>query len=139
MDLFKRITQNLLIFILLHEDLDVSLADVELDCETILQKTSLAPADAMRSADPFDLQQKVEVSSALDIAKRNNTEHSKKILDLYTDGDGVGTQEDSVRLQTSNSKKKVILKIDLSHSELLRNCEHLFTEPSELSLFLKNM
>ena len=47
------------------EDLDVFLAEVELDCETILQKTSLAPADAMRSADPFDLQQKVEVSSAL--------------------------------------------------------------------------
>ena len=55
-------------------------------------------------------------------------------MDLYTDGDGVGAQEDSVRLQNSNSKKKVILKIDLSHTELLRNCEHLFTEPSEKSI-----
>ena len=43
MDLFKRITQNLLIFLLLHEDLDVFLADVELDCETILQKTLNTP------------------------------------------------------------------------------------------------
>ena len=67
------------------------------------------------------------------IAKRNNTEHSKKILDL-TDGDGVCAQEDSVRLQNSNSKKKVLLRFDLSHSELLRNCEHLFTEPSEKSI-----
>ena len=47
------------------EDLDAFLADMELDCETILQKTSLAPADAMRSADPFELQLKVEVSSTL--------------------------------------------------------------------------
>ena len=123
------------------DDLDAFLADMELDCGTILQKTSLAPADATRSADPFELQQKVEVSrtlpcSELDIkyvAKRNNTERSKKILDL-TDGDGVCAQEDSVRLQNSNSKKKVILKIGLSHSELLRNCEHLFTEPSENSI-----
>ena len=38
------------------------------------------------------------------------------------------------KLQNSNSKKKVILKIDLSHTELLRNCEHLFTEPSEKSI-----
>ena len=67
------------------------------------------------------------------IAKRNNTERSKKILDL-TDGDGVCAQEDSLRVQNSNSKKKVILKIDLSHTELLRNCEHLFTEPSEKSI-----
>ena len=67
------------------------------------------------------------------IAKRHNTERSKQILDL-TDGDGVCAQEDSVRLQNSNSKKKVILKIGLSHSELLRNCEHLFTEPSENSI-----
>ena len=67
------------------------------------------------------------------IAKRNNTEHSKKILDL-TDGDGVCAQEDSVRLQNSNSKKKVLLRFDLSHSELLRNCEYLFTEPSEKSI-----
>ena len=87
----------------------------------------------LRSADPFDLQRKVEVSRTLPcsehdikyIAKRNNTERSKKILDL-TDGDGVCAQEDSVRLQNSNSKKKVILKIDLSHTELLRNCERPF-------------
>ena len=123
------------------EDLDAFLADMELDCENILHKTSMAPADAMRSADPFELQQKVEVSRTLasnkhdikHIAKRNDTERSKKILDL-TDGDGVCAQEDSVRLQNSNSKKKLILKIDLSHTELLRNCEHLFTEPSEKSI-----
>ena len=123
------------------EDLDAFLADMELDCENILQKTSMAPADATRSADPFELQQKVEVSRTLAsnqhdikyIAKRHNTERSKQILDL-TDGDGVCAQEDSVRLQNSNSKKKVILKIGPSHSELLRNCEHLFTEPSENSI-----
>ena len=122
------------------EDLDAFLADMELDCENILQKTPSAPADAMRSADPFELQQKVE-SRTLPcsehdityIAKRNNTGRSKNILDL-ADGDGVCAQEDSVRLQNSNSKKKVLLKIDLSHSELLRNCEHLFTEPSEKSI-----
>ena len=44
------------------EDLDAFLADIELDCETTLQKTSLAAADVMRSADAFDLHQKVEVS-----------------------------------------------------------------------------
>ena len=123
------------------EDLDAFLADMELDCENILQKTPSAPADALRSADPFELQQKVEVSRALPcsehdikyMAKRNNTEHSKKILDL-ADSDGVCAQENSVRLQNSNSKKKVLLKIDLSHSELLRNCEHLFTESSEKSI-----
>ena len=128
------------------EDLDAFLADMELDCENILQQTSMAPADATRSADPFELQQKVEVSRTLasnqhDIkytAKRHNTERSKQILDL-TDGDGVCAQEDSVRLQNSNSKKKVILKIGLSHSELLRNCEHLFTEPSENSIPKKHV
>ena len=123
------------------EDLDAFLADMELDCENILQKTSMAPADATRSADPFELQQKVEVSRTLAsnqhdikyIGEKHNTERSKNILDL-TDGDGVCAQEDSVRLQNSNSKKKVLLKIDRSHSELLRNCEHLFTEPSENSI-----
>ena len=40
------------------EDLDAFLAEMELDCENILQKTSMAPADAMRSADPFDIQQR---------------------------------------------------------------------------------
>ena len=115
---------------------------MELDCENTLQKISMAPADATRSADPFDLQQKVEVSRTLAsnqhdikyIGEKHNTERSKNILDS-TDGDGVCAQEDSVRLQNSNSKKKVLLKIDLSHSELLmRNCEHLFTEPSEKSI-----
>ena len=114
---------------------------MELDCENTLQKISMAPADATRSADPFDLQQKVEVSRTLAsnqhdikyIGEKHNTERSKNILDL-ADGDGVCAQEDSVRLQNSNSKKKVLLKIDLSHSELLRNCEHLFTEPSEKSI-----
>ena len=115
---------------------------MELDCENTLQKISMAPADATRSADPFDLQQTVEVSRTLAsnqhdikyIGEKHNTERSKNILDS-TDGDGVCAQEDSVRLQNSNSKKKVLLKIDLSHSELLmRNCEHLFTEPSEKSI-----
>ena len=77
------------------EDLDAFLADMELDCETILQKTSLAPADVMRSADAFDLHQKVEVSKTSaasnehnikDFAKRNNTEHSDSVLNL-TDSD----------------------------------------------------
>ena len=67
------------------EDLDAFLADTELDCGNILQKTSSAPADAMRSADLFELQLKVEVSRTLvsnmkqDIkenTKRNNTENS---------------------------------------------------------------
>ena len=122
------------------EDLDAFLADMELDCENILQKTPSAPADVMRSADPFELQQKVEVSRTLPCSKhdikyiaKRNTERSKKILDL-TDGYGVCAQEDSVRLQNSNSKRKVFLKTDLSHSELLRNCEHLFTGPSEKSI-----
>ena len=115
---------------------------MELDCENTLQKISMAPADATRTADPFDLQQRVEVSRTLAsnqhdikyIGEKQNTEGSKNILDS-TDGDGVCAQEDSVRLQNSNSKKKVLLKIDLSHSELLmRNCEHLFTEPSEKSI-----
>ena len=89
MDLLKRITQNLLIFLLLKV-LDAFLADVDFDCENIVQKTSMVPADAMRSADPFDLQQKVKVSRTLPcsehdikyIAKRNNTERSKNMLDL---------------------------------------------------------
>ena len=119
---------------------------MELDCENILQKISMAPADATRSADPFDLQQKVEVSRTLAsnqhdikyIAKRHNTERSKQILDL-TDGDGVCAQEDSVRLQNSNSKKKVLLKIDLSHSELLRTSANTFSQNPLKSLFLKSM
>ena len=123
------------------EELDAFLADMELDCESIVQKTPSTPADAMRSANPFDLQQKVEVSRTLPcsehdikyIAKRNNIERSKKILDV-ADGGGVCAQEDSV-----NSKKKVLLKIDLSHSELLRNREHLFTEPSEKSISEKHV
>ena len=53
MDLFKRITQNLLIF--LPEELDAFLADMELDCESIVQKTPSTPANAMRSANPFEL------------------------------------------------------------------------------------
>ena len=128
------------------EDLDAFLADMELDCENILQKTPSAPADALRSADPFELQQKVEVSRALPcsehdikyMAKRNNTEHSKKILDL-ADSDGVCAQENSVRLQNSNSKKKVLLKIDLSHSELLRTSANTFSQNPLKSLFLKSM
>ena len=123
------------------EELDAFLADMELDCESIVQKTPSTPANAMRSANPFELQQKVEVYRTLPcsehdikyIAKRNNIERSKKILDV-ADGGGVCAQEDSV-----NSKKKVLLKIDLSHSELLRNREHLFTEPSEKSISEKHV
>ena len=119
------------------EELDAFLADMELDCESIVQKTPSTPANAMRSANPFELQQKVEVSRIINdikyIAKRNNIERSKKILDV-ADGGGVCAQEDSV-----NSKKKVLLKIDLSHSELLRNREHLFTEPSEKSISEKHV
>ena len=40
------------------EDLDASLADMELVCETTPQKTPMAPANVTRSADPFDLQQR---------------------------------------------------------------------------------
>ena len=53
---------------------------------------------------------RVSVSNEHDIkymAKINNAEHSKNILDL-TDGDGVCAQEDSVRLQNSNSKKNIL-------------------------------
>ena len=86
------------------KDLDAFLADMELDCETILQKTSLAPADAMRFADPFELQLKVEVSRTLasnkhdikDNTKSNNTENSDNVLD-FTIGDCFFTQKDSVR------------------------------------------
>ena len=87
------------------EDLDAFLADMELDWETILQKTSLAPADVMRSADAFDLHRKVEVCKTLaasnehnvkDFVKRNNTEHSDNDLNL-TDSDGFCYQQDSVR------------------------------------------
>ena len=48
-------TITFLLSAFLAEDLDAFLADMNLDCETILQKTSLAPADVMRSADAFDL------------------------------------------------------------------------------------
>ena len=44
--------------LLSSEDLDIFLAEMELYCENILQKKSMVPADAMRSADPFDLQQR---------------------------------------------------------------------------------
>ena len=76
------------------EDLDAFLADTKLDCGNILQKTSSAPADVMRSADLFELQLKVEVSRTLasnkhdikDNTKRNNTENSDNVLD-FTIGD----------------------------------------------------
>ena len=98
---------------------------MELDCETILQKTSLAPADVMRSADAFDLHQNVEVSKTLhagnehnikDFTKRNKTEHSDNVLNL-THSDGFCTQQDSLR-QRSFSKSdsignKIVRDIDL--------------------------
>ena len=128
------------------EDLDAFLVDMELDCETTLQKTSLAPADVMRSADAFDLHQKVEVSKALaassehnikDFAKRNNTDHSDNLVNL-TDGDGFCTQQDFVRQRcfgkTDSIVNKTVRDIDLSDSNLLRNCENIFKEPSEKSI-----
>ena len=77
---------------------------MELDCGNILQKTPSAPVDAMRSADPFQLQLKVELSRTLasnkhDIkgnTKRNKTENSDNVLD-FTIGDCFFTQKDSVR------------------------------------------
>ena len=70
------------------EDLDAFLADTELDCGNIVQKTPSAPADAMRSADPFELQLKVENISQYkhDIkenTKRNNTENSDNLFGLH--------------------------------------------------------
>ena len=120
-----------------------------LDCETILQKTSLAPADVMRSAGAFDLHQKVEVSKTLPasnkhnikhFAKRNNTEHSDNVLNL-TYSDGFCTQQDSVRQRcfgkTDSIVNKTVRDIDLSDSNLLRNCENIFKEPSESPFLTK--
>ena len=100
------------------EDLDAFLADMELNCETILQKTSLAPADVMRSADAFDLHQKVEVSKAVaasnkhnikHFAKRNKTDHSDNVLNL-TDSDGFCKQQDSVRQQCFAKSDSIVNK-----------------------------
>ena len=102
------------------EDLDAFLGDMELDCENILQKTSLAPADVMRSADAFDLHQKVEVSKtspgsnehnikAKDFAKRNNTEHANNVLNL-THSDGFCTQQDSLRQRCFSKSDSIVNK-----------------------------
>ena len=100
------------------EDLDAFLADMELNCETILQKTSLAPADVMRSADAFDLHQKVEVSKTLPasnkhniehFAKRNKTDHSDNVLNL-TDSDCFCKQQDSVRQQCFAKSDSIVNK-----------------------------
>ena len=66
------------------EDLDAFLADMELDCETILQKTSLAPADVMRSADAFDRHQKVEVSKTSASSNEHNIKDFLKETTLNT-------------------------------------------------------
>ena len=66
------------------EDLDAFLADMELDCETILQKTSLAPADVMRSADAFDLHQNVEVSKTSAASNEHNIKDFLKETTLNT-------------------------------------------------------
>ena len=101
------------------EDLDAFLADMELDCETILQKTLLSPADVMRSADACDLHQKVEVSKAVaasnehniyDFAKRNNTEHSDNVLNV-THSDGFCTQQDSLRQRCFSKSDSIVNKI----------------------------
>ena len=128
------------------EDLDAFLADMELDCGNIGQKTPSASADAMRSADPFELQLKVEVSRTLasnkhDIkenTKRNNTEISDNVLDFII-GDCFFTQKDSVRQQwvrksDSNVNLMPVLDIELSDSQFLRNCNTVFTELSEKSI-----
>ena len=59
------------------EDLDSFLADMELDCGNILQKTPMAPADAMRSAGPFELQLKVEVCRTWASNKHDIKENTK--------------------------------------------------------------
>ena len=100
----------------------------------------------MRSADAIDLNQKGKVSKTLaasnkhnikDFAKRNNTEHSDNVLNL-TDSDGFCTQQDSVRQRCFGKSDSVVNKtvrdIDLSDSNLLRNCENIFKEPSEKSI-----
>ena len=133
------------------EDLDASLADTELDRGNILQKTPSASADAMRSADPFELQLKVEVSTTLasnkhDIkenTKRNNTENSDNILD-FTIGDCFFTLKDPVRQQwvrksDSNVNQMPVLDTELSDSQFLRNCNTVFTELSEKSIREKDM
>ena len=112
----------------------------ELDCGNVLQKTPSAPADAMRSADPFELQLKVENISQYkhDIkenTKRNNSENSDNVLD-FTIGDCFFTQKDSVRQQwvrksDSNVNQMPVLDTELSDSQLLRNCNTVFTELSE--------
>ena len=104
----------------------------------------------MRSADAIDLNQKGKVSKTLaasnkhnikDFAKRNNTEHSDNVLNL-TDSDGFCTQQDSVRQRCFGKSDSIVNKtvrdIDLSDSNLLRNCENIFKEPSE-SPFLKKL
>ena len=100
----------------------------------------------MRSAYGIDLNQKVEVSKTLaasnehnikDFAKRNNTEHSDNVLNL-TDCDGFYTQPDSVKqrcfAKSDSIVNKTVRDIDLSDSNLLRNCENIFKEPSEKSI-----
>ena len=72
-----------------------------------------------------------------DFAKTNNTEHSDNVLNL-TDSDGFCTQQDSVRQRcfgkTDSIVNKTVRDIDLSDSNLLRNCENIFKEPSEKSI-----
>ena len=102
------------------EDLDAFLADTELDCGNIVQKTPSAPADAMRSADPFELQLKVEVSRTFTSNKHDIKENTKNSdNDLYfTIGDCFFTQKDSVRQQyvrksVSNVNQMPVLDIEL--------------------------
>ena len=72
-----------------------------------------------------------------DFAKRNNPEHSDNVLNL-TDCDGFYSQQDSVRQQcfakSDSIVNKIVSDIDLSDSELLRNCENIFTLSSEKSI-----
>ena len=96
----------------------------------------------MRLVNDIDLNQKGKVSKTLAASNEHcekNTEHSNNVLSL-TDGDGFCTQQDSVikiRQQcfakSDSIVNKIVRDIDLSDSELLRNCENIFTEPSEKS------
>ena len=77
-------------------------------------------------------------------AKRNNTENSDNVLD-FTIGDCFFTQKDSVRQQCvskgeSNVIQMPVLFLTLNYdSQFLRNCNTVFTELSEKSIYEKEM
>ena len=122
---------------------------MELDCQNILQKTPSAPADAMRSAGLFELQLKVEVSRTLastrTILKRIRKETTLKTLITFWTSLSV-TAFSRKRILYDNNKfvkaiphvnQMPVLDIELSDSQLLRNCNTVFTQLSEKSVFVK--